>query len=524
MTETATEPPVLGLDRSQTQTYVQAAMALGWMLRERRQERGKRAWSEAEDATRAHDELEDLLRTPPVRGLTTSERRETTSWVDSRSVTDAEGREELRVRIRPTGGDRWILAAEIVPLQPLSDPDDRVQVEISCDTEARARDLADELAAAGPDRGLLARLGGHTQRVEQRRRAARDEVAPDRQLWLEQLTEAAHEAWPSEVAERVVDSEAFGALARHVRTLADRGYEPLDTLTRIKGADLARADDPGALAAWFAKKLTQQLIVVDGEAAQEGPRLRDVPRAGADLAAAETVVRRVAPDLADQLVACPAWPTLAKAIHEAAEAGQPIERMLAGVSPQMFAEARKPAAYATHLLRRLQDDAQAAAASRAERPWPPSPRPRTGPAADNSPTDLDPTSAVDRALLDTENRTAGQDDPAAAAAHSEAAQNAEAAAYSAELAAGQHAEAGGDAGRRGDEGMARQDDNLAAGQLAAAADEHSAAAAALRASVPFTPAQPGNRPPAVRKNAQSTPPRAPLPVQTPVQQQRGRHR
>ncbi len=504
------EPPVVGLDRTHTQTYAQAVMALGWLLRDRRQQRGKRAWSEAEDAALAHDEAEDLLRHPPVRQVTPAEARETTGWADSRSVTNQE--DELEVRIRPTEAGRWVLEAEIVPLQPATSTD-TMRLQVSCDTEARARDLAAELAAAGPDRDLLARLTGHTQRTDQRRRAARHDTVQDHEQWLRTVAEAAQEAWSPEIAEAVSGSAAFGILAQHVQTLADRGYAPADVLRRIPEADLARPTtrDAGALAGWFAANLTDQLVVVEADpshtpdatpsqrpgAGATGPVLRDIPRQDVDRAAAEELVRTAAPDVAEQLVGCRAWPTLARTIHDGIQAGQPVERMLASFPHEAIARARKPAAYATRLLQRSLDDQHQAAAARAGRPWPPSPRPRSG----STPVepaerlgDLDPTSAVDRVVLDAAHPSSGPVDPAAAASHNDAAEDAEAAADRAERDAGYERTHPDVTGTPGGSGAATEDseperiDDLAAGYHATAAAEHSSASAALRAEVPFTPA------------------------------------
>jgi hypothetical protein len=276
MSEAATEPPLLALDRNEVQRYAGALMAISELVRTRREQLGRLVWSKAEQAAREHDQLSLLAATEPkVRPLTVEERND---WTDTSPEPTYERRSDehptdaLTVRVGPLTNGRWALFAEVGPQVDRDDPN-LISVALSCENEQLARELTDELVEHGPDRAELQRLGQHAEQLAARHAAAVRAVGETEQQRIERIADAVRQAWQPELAETITRNPAFGALAHRLHQLEQRGYTLPDILQRIPQNELLgrTVRNPCALAEWYAEGLVDTLVVVEGEVVATPP-------------------------------------------------------------------------------------------------------------------------------------------------------------------------------------------------------------------------------------------------------------
>jgi Ftsk gamma domain len=270
MSEAAVEPPLLALDRGEVQRWAGALMAASELLRLRREQLGRLAWSDTEQAARKHDLLElTAAADPSVRRMSVAE---TQDWVNTSPEPTYERRndthhtDELTVHVGPLTNGRWALLAEVRP-QADEDEPDKASVALSCESESLARELADELIARGPDRAELDRLSRYAHQLEARHAAAASAVRETEEHRLARTAAAVREAWQPQLAKQVTENRAFGALAHRLHQLEERGYTLPDILRRIPQDELLGSGvrNPCALAEWYVEGLVDTLVVIDGE-------------------------------------------------------------------------------------------------------------------------------------------------------------------------------------------------------------------------------------------------------------------
>jgi hypothetical protein len=279
----------MALDGRHLQTLPQVALTLSDVLRRRRETEGRRAWSDAEEAARRHDESEALAE-PSVRLINADERQEWDRRVGEHTgQTSDRETESLSVRIGPLIDSRWAVHAELRPTSP-DDPTQAQSVHVSCESQETAQRLADQLVAAGPDRELLRRIGAAatsaTQRYETASRALHE---PEEQRLaraasaVRALAEEGH--WSAELAQRGVTSEAFGALAYRLSELeVERGEAMQTVLGEISQRRLTAhwVRDPAALASHFVVQRMANPLVVEGETVESPPAARREHSGGAN--------------------------------------------------------------------------------------------------------------------------------------------------------------------------------------------------------------------------------------------------
>jgi hypothetical protein len=266
MTET-TEVPGLELGQEQRAELRELRRALAELLRERRYERERAAWSEATTAEREYEQLERQAN-PTVRAMTAQERE---AWAQRHQRPDRDPAAAYSRRAHlPTGsisvtaeqcGQRWGLEARGIT------PDGRsFEALVSCADRAIATQLANDVAEKGAD--AVGRLQAYAVRVAERAEAARSQLRETDEQLLARMAAAVHEVWPGPLAEAVTGSPAIGALAWHLRALEDRGYIPVDVLRSLDDGRLRgpTVRDPAALAASFVKEQQERLppINLDG--------------------------------------------------------------------------------------------------------------------------------------------------------------------------------------------------------------------------------------------------------------------
>ena len=143
-------------------------------------------------------------------------------------------------------------------------------------------ELADDLLAGGPDQ--VDRLHAFATLSARRAAAAANDVAEPEPARLARTAAAVRQVWTgpryTALAEAVVASPAFPALAWRLHELAERGYAFADVLGRIDPDRLigGTVRDPAALAEWFVEQMAPDLRVINLDA--DDPATVD-PAAGA---------------------------------------------------------------------------------------------------------------------------------------------------------------------------------------------------------------------------------------------------
>lgn len=425
---------------SQLQLWTQVAMTLAGVWRERRLAGGRLAWSDDEDTAREHDHQVQAA-APTVRTVNDEERRILDSMpVDHMPVDGrrAQARDGSAVEIRVDRvADRWVLRGRATGTDGAL-----AEVAVSCADGQQTDLLADELLGSGVQR--MTQLAEFGELTAVRGRDAAAGLAEPTEQRLARTAEAVRSRWAPALAERVVDSEAFGALAWRMHEFEDRGHSMASVLDQIDTAKLSHTDvrDPAALAEYFADKLLDRLRsgevdttavdggVVTGPASPSGPAAAAVQRApapGSDRAAMRDkvamgeIVRGALPArVAEKVMGCQTWPGVAKRLAQWQREGHSLPELFAAQSTERVFNARVPAAYLAKLLdTRINGMAAPAMPDVASRPTP-SPRapsragdgipavPRPGPAqpvrGHVDPAVLDPDSAVDRVGLEAHAR------------------------------------------------------------------------------------------------------------------------
>ena len=153
-----------------------------------------------------------------------------------------------------------------------------VSASVSCASSDTALSLADELLAGGPDK--VDRLHTFAALTAQRAAAAAQDLTEPEHVRHARAAAAVREVWSgprlAPLAEKVVNSGAFGALAWRLHELEQRGYRYQDVLRRIDAARLLRRTvvDPAALAEYFVEQMSANLHVINLDDAE-----RDRPSA-----------------------------------------------------------------------------------------------------------------------------------------------------------------------------------------------------------------------------------------------------
>lgn len=262
--------PVMRIDSARLESWTRLATEISLIVKEARKEMGRKAFSEAEQNALDHDRSELSAIEPSVRPLTPEE---TLQWrqrghhdAEQRTTTDPSAEHGLRVRVGPMPNQRWAMDADIHRLDPDGRPigDPVASVIVSCATEQTAREVADELLSTGADPDAVTRIATHTTDRAARQAAAAPEVTESVPARTTRTREAIRAAWRPELAERVLASSGFDALATRLHQLEERGATMTDVLGRLSQRSLLAPTvrDPARLAAWMCDSL---LTVIDGE-------------------------------------------------------------------------------------------------------------------------------------------------------------------------------------------------------------------------------------------------------------------
>ena len=263
---TESEVPTLGLGAEQRQMWTQAVMTMAYGVRERRHALGRVAWSDERTAERTHERTERIA-DPAVRAMSVDE---WTEAVDRRQRGQGGERHThsgdgwVTVWIGPLDGGRTALLASAGPPGSTTPT---ATAAVSCADTATAVELADDLLAGGPDQ--VDRLGAFATLSARRAAAAAADVAEPEPARLARTAAAVRQVWTgpryTALAEAVVASPAFPALAWRLHELAERGYAVADVLGRIDPDRLigGTVRDPAALAEWFVERMAPDLRVIN---------------------------------------------------------------------------------------------------------------------------------------------------------------------------------------------------------------------------------------------------------------------
>lgn len=262
--------PVMRIDSARLESWTRLATEISLIVKDARKDMGRKAFSEAEEKALDHDQSELSAIEPSVRPLTPDE---TQQWrqrgqhdAEQRTTTDAAAEHGLRVRVGPMSNQRWAMDADIHRLDPDGRPigDPVTSVTVSCATEKTAREVADELLSTGADPDAVTRIATHTTDRAARQAAAAPEVTESVPARMTRTREAIRAVWRPELAERVLASSGFDALATRLHQLEERGATMTDVLGRLSQRSLLAPTvrDPARLAAWMCDSL---LTVIDGE-------------------------------------------------------------------------------------------------------------------------------------------------------------------------------------------------------------------------------------------------------------------
>ena len=266
---TESEVPTLGLGAEQRQMWTQAVMTMAYGVRERRHALGQVAWSDEQTAERTHERTERIA-DPAVRAMSVDE---WTEAVDRRQRGQGGERHTesgdgwVTVWIGPLDGGRTALLASAGPPGSTTPT---ATAAVSCTDTATAVELADDLLAGGPDQ--VDRLHAFATLSARRAAAAANDVAEPEPARLARTAAAVRQVWTgpryTALAEAVVASPAFPALAWRLHELAERGYAFTDVLGRIDPDRLigGKVRDPAALAEWFVEQMAPDLRVINLDA------------------------------------------------------------------------------------------------------------------------------------------------------------------------------------------------------------------------------------------------------------------
>ena len=225
MSQAATdEAPVMGLGVEQRQLLVQGVMSLASMVQQRRYALDRQAWSDERNATRSAERTIQVAE-PTVRTMSSPE------WTAA-SQHQAQGEGTQRSVVHRNG---WVT----VWVGPVSDDQvgllatggadagrpPTVTASVSCATHDTALSMADELLAGGPDK--VDRLHTFAALTAQRAAAAAHDLTEPAHIREARAVAAVREVWSgprlAPLAETVVTSGAFGALAWRLHELEQRG-------------------------------------------------------------------------------------------------------------------------------------------------------------------------------------------------------------------------------------------------------------------------------------------------------------
>lgn len=370
MSEAATEVPILGIGREQTQAWTQAVLAIASALRQRRLEKGRLAWSEERETSRRAERLARLA-DPPVRTMTEAERR---SWEFRRVGDQSLGvgpAQDMETRRSSAESGSWV-EATVGPLAAdapagawgltvnafdaaVTDGEQLASTTVRCADELTAKRLADDLLARGTD--AVERLHGFAVLASQRAESAASEVTEPEELRLARTEAAVREAWsdyagladqaiiptPAQQAKGEQWNPAFGALAWRLHEMEDRGYAMVDVLRAIAVDRLAESDvrNVAAFAEYMVEELMPELPIVDlGPVLAAGQEpgfgaARDGTEHGSDRAAGR---RRGGSGMADER-----WPGQNARSAEKQEGA--IAPLLAGALPEDVLERVRESRY-----------------------------------------------------------------------------------------------------------------------------------------------------------------------------------
>ena len=279
---TESEVPTLGLGAEQRQMWTQAVMTMAYGVRERRHALGQVAWSDERTAERTQERTERIA-DPTVRAMSVDE------WTEA-----VDRRQRGQGGERHThSGDGWVTVwsgplhdggrtALLAAAGPPGSTTPTATAAVSCADTATATEVADDLLAGGPEH--LDRLHAFATLSARRAAAAAADVAEPEPARLARTAAAVRQVWTgpryTALAEAVVASPAFPALAWRLHELAERGYAVADVLGRIDPDRLrgGTVRDPAALAEWFVERMAPDLRVINLDA--DDPATVD-PAAGA---------------------------------------------------------------------------------------------------------------------------------------------------------------------------------------------------------------------------------------------------
>ena len=414
---TESEVPTLGLGSEQRQMWTQTVMTLAYGVRERRQALGQVAWSDEQTAERRQERTERIA-DPTVRAMSTDE---WTEAVDRRQRRHGGERHThsgagwVTVWIGPLNDGRTALLASAGPTGSTTPT---ATAAVSCADTPTAMELADELLAGGPDQ--VDRLHAFATLSARRAAAAADDLTepdPDR---LARTASAVRQVWAgpryTALAEAIVASPAFPALAWRLHELEERGYAFTDVLGRIDPDRLMGSNvrDPAALAEWFVEQMAPDLRVVNldadldaddpaaassraasrtptagpaptphpsptphptpptpgpasataaadpaagatrkpGAARPSAPRVDAAAAAAQDAAVQPLLAAAYPPELVQRLQASRAYPRLRAYLHQLHQQGRPVATTLGDVPAARLDGARDPASYLHAAVRR----------------------------------------------------------------------------------------------------------------------------------------------------------------------------
>ena len=272
---TESEVPTLGLGAEQRQMWTQAVMTMAYGVRERRHALGQVAWSDEQTAERTHERTERIA-DPAVRAMSVDE------WTEA---VDRRQRGQGGERHTHSGGG-WVTVwigplhdggrtALLASAGPPGSTTPTATAAVSCADTATAVELADDLLAGGPDQ--VDRLHAFATLSARRAAAAAADVAEPEPARLARTAAAVRQVWTgpryTALAEAVVASPAFPALAWRLHELAERGYAVADVLGRIDPDRLigGTVRDPAALAEWFVERMAPDLRVINLDARTTRP-------------------------------------------------------------------------------------------------------------------------------------------------------------------------------------------------------------------------------------------------------------
>src|SRR5215207_4134145 len=291
---TESEVPTLGLGSEQRQMWTQTVMTLAYGVRERRQALGQVAWSDERTAERRQERTERIA-DPTVRAMSTGE------WTEAVDRRQRRHGGERHTHSGAGWGTVWIgplndgRTALLASAGPTGSTTPTATATVSCAATPTTMELADELLAGGPDQ--VDRLHAFATLSARRAAAAAEDLTepdPDR---LARTASAVRQVWAgpryTALAEAIVASPAFPALAWRLHELEERGYAFPDVLGRIDPDRLMGPNvrDPAALAEWFVEQMAPDLRVVNLDADLDA----DDPAAASSRAASGTATAGPAP-------------------------------------------------------------------------------------------------------------------------------------------------------------------------------------------------------------------------------------